>query len=219
MDCFTEEEWDVLLSSISSGRVIPVVGEGLIKNAPDDPTLISIVAAELARQYDLPIEKNEHVSLNQIVTQVWSTRQVPSKTLYDQVNRVLSNLVFPPPHHLTQLATISHFNLFLTTTFAPTFETVMNTVRFGGSRGTHVCKFSIKNWSDLPDWKSNLGPTIYYLLGRAGVVPRSFSIWDADAIDTVLHLHDHLKDGSSLPYLQAALREYDLLFLGVNLTD
>ncbi|MCY2967493.1 MAG: toll/interleukin-1 receptor domain-containing protein [Planctomycetota bacterium] len=98
-------------------------------------------------------------------------------------------------------------------------ENALNEVRFGGAHRCESCHFSIKGCVDLPDWKEHLGTCVFYLLGKADLAPRSFVIWDADAIDSILHFHDLVNDGKSIPHLQSALKEFDLLFLGVSFAD
>ena len=220
MESLNDNEWNVLLSAIGAGRVIPVVGDQLIRALAVTVPLIRQVAEELASAFGLKRSRAKPLRLNEVVTRLLSgEKRAPLKTLYDHIHQFIGRSNFQIPNHLRLLAKISHFNLFLTTTFDPTFERALNEVRFAEVTRTQVCPFSIKGWQDIPDWKENIGTCLTYLLGRSGTTPRSFSIWDADAIDSVLHFHDLIKDGRSLPYLQRALRECDLLFLGVNLTD
>ena len=198
-----------------------MIGPGVIKSSPTDLGYISRIAQLLADRFEVELSADTQYSLNDVVTRILAGRKVEAKQVYATINNLIARNEQQPLGHIHQLARISHFNLFMTTTFDRTLESAINRVRFGGSPRTTVCEFSLKKnpVDDLPDWKKDLGPCLYYLHGRVSVFPRSFAIWDADAIDFTLHLHDRLKDGKSLPRLLNALRTFDLLILGVNLTD
>ena len=53
---------------------------------------------------------------------------------YTRLRGVLRDANFAPPRALTQLAQITDFDLFVSTTFDPLLEQAINAERFGGDR-------------------------------------------------------------------------------------
>jgi hypothetical protein len=50
-------EWDLLLDSIDSGSVVPIVGRDLLTTSPDAPeTLYDVIATRLAKKLQVPPE-------------------------------------------------------------------------------------------------------------------------------------------------------------------
>ena len=220
MNCLNDQEWNELLASLEAGRLIPVVGDQILRSDVTSPPLSVLVAEKLAARLKTEWSDKKPSTLNDVVAAYLAEKAgARLSPLYSQVRDVVTEMPLQPPEHLSKLARITDFNLFLTTSFAPTLENSLNEVRFGSARCCEARQFSIKGCADLPDWKEHLGTCVFYLLGKAEVTPRSFVIWDADAIDAVLHFHDLVNDGKSLPHLQKALKEFDLLFLGVNFSD
>jgi hypothetical protein len=216
MQILKEVNWDILLDSIAERRVIPIIGPGLITSGTDDVPITFKIAGSLAKHFGID---GYGLPLSDVVTKILGSHMASTRDVYTLVNRLQSELPRLLPEHLLKIARISHFNLFMTTTFDSMLEESINHERFEKACRTKVAKFSLRKWADIPDWATDLDTTLYYLHGRSSVVPRSFAIWDADAIDFTLCLHDLLKDGKSLPCLHDALKTHDLLLLGVNLTD
>ena len=81
---------------------------------------------------------------------------------------ILREADFAPPLALRQLAQITDFDLFVTTTFDPLLEQAINAERFGGAQSTEVIAYAPNRVADLPTEREQLQrPVVYHLLGRA----------------------------------------------------
>ena len=81
---------------------------------------------------------------------------------------ILRDANFAPPLALRQLAQITDFDLFVTTTFDPLLEQAINDERFGGAQSTEVIAYAPNRVADLPTERDRLQrPVVYHLLGRA----------------------------------------------------
>src|SRR5258706_1869627 len=94
------------------------------------------VALELADRLELPRELvGAEPSLNQVMC-VYFEHLPPGETRttpYTLVPDILRQAKFQPPAPLPQLAEITHFTLFVTTTFDPPLADALNIVRFGAA--------------------------------------------------------------------------------------
>src|SRR5215831_6400397 len=118
----SEEFWDDLLAFIEEGRVIPVVGAELLtiqeEGSPAVP-LYRAVADRLLKFYRLDRLPQEHYGLYEAVSAVAAGPRVRMKDLYRQIHDILKKLIAeqkPAMEPLRELASIHHFNLFVTTT-------------------------------------------------------------------------------------------------------
>ena len=63
---------------------------------------------------------------------------------------ILREADFAPPLALRQLAEITDFDLFVTTTFDSLLEKAINAERFGGAQSTEVIAYTPNRVADLP---------------------------------------------------------------------
>ena len=64
---------------------------------------------------------------------------------------ILRDANFAPPLALRQLAQITDFDLFVTTTFDPLLEQAINAERFDGAQSTEVIAYAPNRVADLAD--------------------------------------------------------------------
>ena len=147
-----EDAWDDLLNFIEERRVIPIVGPGLLSvETESGPRLLydwlaDKLAAKLGvdtAQLPLPY------TLNDVVCWFLSARGRREDT-YTRLRSVLRDANFAPPKALRQLAEITDFDLFITTTFDSLLESAINAERFGGAQSTEVISYTPNRVADLP---------------------------------------------------------------------
>ena len=94
-----------------------------------------------------------------------------------------------PSRPLRQLAEITDFNLFVSTTFDSLLEKAINQVRFGGTvRALAAITYSPKKVDDLPSAKEKLAkPTVYHLMGKLSTTG-AYVISDEDLLEYVCEL-------------------------------
>ena len=190
-----EDAWDDLLNFIEERRVIPIVGPGLLTvETESGPRLLydwlaDKLAAKLGvdtAQLPLPY------TLNDVVCWFLSARGRREDT-YTRLRSVLRDANFAPPKALRQLAEITDFDLFITTTFDSLLESAINAERFGGAQSTEVISYTPNRVADLPSEREQLQrPVVYHLLGRCSASP-TYVVSDEDLLEFVCALQsEHL---------------------------
>lgn len=224
---------DALVDSIEDGVVIPIIGSGVSTIDQDGTLFDTWLAQKLQTKLDkfhgspdesaADLDQNE-LSVNDVVTRSLS-KGGDVGNISKQLDSILRRVAFDPPEPLIQLAEIKQFPLFLTTCFDPLLENALNQVRYGGLESVKTIKFSPtadQAALDLPPPKDEMSDDIetvlYYLFGKFARDGNLFAKWDEDAIYFSLALHNFLSGSNSLR-LTTALRESDLLLIGVNFND
>jgi hypothetical protein len=128
-------------------------------------------------------------SLNDVVTSFLAMRG-RREDAYTRVRSILRETTFAVPAALRQLAQITDFDLFVTTTFDPLLEQAMNAERFGGAPNTEVLAYAPNKVSDLPSERSQLQrPVVYHLFGRLSASP-TYVISDEDTLEFLCALQN-----------------------------
>jgi hypothetical protein len=209
--------WDDLLDFIENGNVIPVVGEGIVTFGEHDQNLYAWLATRLAEKLQVSAETlPEKPTLNDVVCRHLLNGGARN-IVYSRLQRVLRDEAPTPGAALRDLASISAFNLFLTTTFDSLLEQALNTERYGGKPMTQRLSFFPEAASkDLPARKAALTrATVYHLLGEVSPSPE-YVVWEEDALEFVVALHQQLP---VMEKLARDLKEHGLLVLGLNFSD
>ena len=222
-----EGDWRALLSSIRSGTLIPMVGPDLMRVKLGDRivTYDHLLAEELANQRgitdaDLALMGTslDEASLNDVVS-VCIRRDGDRirYELHDDVWQIIQDSTVPIPEALVKLAQITDLNIFVTSTADNLFEKALRQVG-GANIETRVYRRIDKEKEDLnKDARVRNGCRhLYYLFGKAEPGTMDFAICDEDLLRFVLKLHDTKYRPKRL---FDALRESNLLLLGVNFSD
>src|SRR5262249_5356112 len=149
--------------------VIPIVGPDLLHVEIDGDTVLlnQYLARRLAQTYRLPADNlPAERPLNAVVCQLLRLRK-DRYGICDDVFQIMKEAAVRPSRPLRQLAEITDFNLFVSTTFDSLLEKAINEVRFGNTPGTLSIAYSPRKVDDLPSGKDKLPrPTVYYLMGK-----------------------------------------------------
>ncbi len=210
--------WDRLLDSLDERCVIPIVGPDLLHVEVDGtPTLLDrYIARRLALAYqlaadDLPADR----PLNSVVCQLLRLRK-DRYAICDDIFQIMKEANFRPSKSLRQLAEITDFNLFVSTTFDSLLEKAINEVRFGGAAGTASIAYSPRRVDDLPSSKEKLArPTVYSLMGKLSATG-SYVISDEDLLEYVCDLQSPARRPERL---FDELKKNHLLVLGEDYSD
>ena len=150
---WTDSNWDTLLADIAVGSVIPVIGTELLTIEQNGQTacLYELAAEQLASRLGLPARDPALAprSLNAVLCgylrQCQTEKREPdSESIYSRFCEVMERLAPPPPEPLRQLARVTHFNLFVTTTPDTLLEDALNLVRFGNIKAASTLTFTMK---------------------------------------------------------------------------
>jgi hypothetical protein len=215
---FEADAWDDLLNHIEEKRVIPIIGPELLTVATDTgPQLLyTWLAPRLAARLGIPPEELPAApTLNDVVVR-FLARRGRREDAYTRLRTILRETVFAPPVALRQLAEITDFDLYVTTTFDSLLEDALNTVRFAGLRSTDVVAYAPNKVADLPTERALFTrPLVYHLLGRLSASP-TYVLSDEDTLEFICALQT---DAYCPEKLFAALEESHLLLLGGGFPD
>ncbi|MES2151315.1 MAG: toll/interleukin-1 receptor domain-containing protein [Pseudomonadota bacterium] len=213
-----EDAWDDLLSFIEDKRVIPIIGPELLEVETDSgPRLLyDWLAEKLAAKLGvdttlLPAAYN----LNDVVCWYLSMRGRREEA-YVRLRAILRDATFAPPRALRQLAAITDFDLYVSTTFDSMLEEAINAERFNGAPSTEAIAYAPNRVADLPCEREALQrPTVYHLFGKLSASP-SYVISDEDTLEFMCALQsDHLAPEK----LFHELEHNHLLFIGSNFSN
>jgi hypothetical protein len=209
-------DWDELMLYVRDGRVVPVIGNDLLRVEIDGrmATIESVLARDLARELGIELPAERELRLSQVASRYLQDRG-PAKRLYPKLKVVLERRQFEVPPVLRQLAAIRGFQLVLTTSFAPLLVNALDEVRFGGRSETEVLAFSpYSRPGDLRSPASVSGTCVYHLFGIASSMPE-YVITDEDLIEFMHGLQSDRRPQNLFEYL----RTRHLLFLGCGYTN
>jgi hypothetical protein len=149
--------------------VIPVIGRELsILDLPDGPTPISrYLARELTRRMGLDLP--ESAELEDVVDHVFGHPDLNSDDVHYELRQILTRSQLPTPQVLRQLASITDFDLYITTTFDPLMKQALDEVR-GSTHPTQVFTYSRESkMVDLPaSYSPGATPVLFRLFGAPG---------------------------------------------------
>lgn len=216
------DEFELLLSRIRSGTVVPIIGAELlvVENADGSSVhLYDWITRELATAFKLPtVPPRSGFSLNDLVDVFLQSSDRRRGQLYRRVFQLLQSAPFKPAPALKKLAEISDFPLMISTTFD---DLLYRAVRESGrpmSAETQRRAFSPKLAEDLePGWHPSTGatPVVYQLLGRASVEP-DFALCEEDVLEFLVAMH---AEHQSPRRLFDVVRNSNLLFIGCEFPD
>jgi hypothetical protein len=213
-----DDAWDDLINFIEERRVIPIVGPELLRvETESGPRLLhDWMAEKLAAKLAVDTSRlPESYTLNDVVCWFLSTHGRREDT-YTRMRSVLREANFPPPLALRQLAQITDFDLFVTTTFDSLLEQAINAERFGGAQSTEAIAYVPNRVADLPSERDQLQrPVVYHMFGRCSASP-TYVISDEDTLEFVCALQsEHLTPEK----LFHELEHSHLLLIGSNFSN
>jgi hypothetical protein len=213
-----EDAWEDLLSFIEERRVIPIVGPELLQVQTErGPRLLLDWAAEkLAARLSVDTSAlPQRYTLNDVVCWFLAARGRREEA-YVRLRSILKDAPFEPPQALRQLAAISDFDLFVTTTCDSLLERAINLERFGGSPATEVLSYAPNRVTDLPAARDQLPrPVVYHLFGRVSASP-TYVISDEDLLEFICALQN---ENLAPERLFHELEHNHLLLIGSSFTN
>jgi hypothetical protein len=215
---FDDDAWEDLLNYIEEKRVIPIVGPELLRvETETGPRLLyDWLAEKLAARLNVDIRAlPQPCTLNDVVCGFLASRGRREEA-YTRLRTILRETTFSIPPALRQLAQITDFDLFVSTTFDPFLEQAINAERFAGASTTEVVAYSPNRVADLTVEREKLErPVVYHLLGRLSASP-TYVISDEDTLEFVCALQsEHLAPEK----LFHELEHNHLLLIGSNFSN
>ncbi len=215
---FDEDAWDDLLNFVEEKRVIPIIGPELLTVQTDEgpANLYSWLALKLAGRLGLSLSDLPPTpTLNDVVVQFLG-RRGRREDAYTRIRTILRETTFSPPKALQQLAEITDFDLYVSTTFDPLLEDAINRARFAGQGNTDVLTYAPNKVNDIPTERDRLTrPLVYHLMGRLSASP-TYVISEEDTLEFVCALQS---ENYRPERLFAELEHNHLLILGDGFSD
>ena len=192
---FDEDAWDDLLNYIEERRVIPIIGPDLLRVQTDRGLrpLYEWLAEKLAVRLSVDtVGLPTPLTLNDILC-CYLGQRGRREEAYTRLRSIMREVQFEPPLALRQLAQITDFDLFVTTTFDPLLENAINLERYAGQTTADVIAYAPNRVADLPVERSQLQRTVvYHLLGRLSASP-TYVVSDEDMLEFICALQsEHL---------------------------
>src|ERR1700693_2204376 len=205
-----DHDWVELLACMRRRKVIPVIGEELLQVEIDGKTvpLYTWMAKRLASELDVPA--GDLPSLNDVACRYLARSDSNRNSVYMRLwiimDEAKANL--RPPMPLRQLAEITDFNLFLTTTFDSLMESALNEIR---KKEIESLTYSPTDRQDLRAEKDLLPPTVYHIFGTLDVSP-TYAVSREDLLEWIYAMQSQLRPKN----LFDELRQNYLLILGAH---
>lgn len=211
--------WADLVDAVQYEEYVPIVGRGM--SVVDDAgttfesLLVKELAGELSMQSEtLPRTLNELAIgyVGQSEPQRWETRK---NRLPKIIGNVLGRLDVATPPALLDLARISKFDVFVTTTQDTLLEQAIEEVR--GVQCLTLCNSLGTAIEDLPEQRGNQ-PCVYHLFGafpRASGEIRDYAITEEDMLEYLHNFTREPKPNLLIDYLN----DKEPMFLGCRLSD
>ena len=195
LQAFDEDAWDDLLNYIEERRVIPIIGPDLLRVQTDRGLrpLYEWLAEKLAVRLSVDtVGLPTPLTLNDVLC-CYLGQRGRREEAYTRLRSIMREVQFEPPLALRQLAQITDFDLFVTTTFDPLLEQAINLERYGGQTTADVIAYAPNRVADLPVERDQLQRTvIYHLLGRLSASP-TYVVSDEDMLEFICALQsEHL---------------------------
>jgi hypothetical protein len=209
-------DWAELLACMRRRKVIPLIGEELLQVEIEGKTLplYAWMAERLASVLEVPAsELPSPASLNDVACQYLARSDSNRNSIYTRLSIIVdeANAYLRPPIALRQLAEITDFNLFLTTTFDSLMESALNEIR---KKETQSLAYSPTERQDLPARKDVILPTVYHLFGISDVSP-TYSVSREDLLEWIYAMESQPRPKN----LFDDLRENYILILGAGFSD
>jgi hypothetical protein len=190
-----DDAWDDLLNYIEERRVIPIIGPDLLRVETErGPRLLyEWLAEKLAARLAVDVTGlSQPLTLNDVVC-CYLGQRGRREEVYTRLRSIMREVQLAPTTALRQLAQITDFDLFVTTTFDPLLEQALNLERFGGQPTAEVIAYAPNRVADLPVERSQLQrPVVYHLLGRLSASP-TYVVSDEDMLEFICALQsEHL---------------------------
>src|SRR5215472_9847773 len=155
---------------IEARQVIPIIGSELLAlDAEAGPLMLyQYVAKELVSRLSLDEARlSEGYSLLDVSSLFFQDPRNRADDLYYETRGIFTERSWPAPEPLRQLAAITHFDLFVSTTFDSLLEQALNEVRFHGAARTSAIAYSEKRQvEDILAESYSAWPTVYQLFGK-----------------------------------------------------
>ncbi|MGC4081039.1 MAG: toll/interleukin-1 receptor domain-containing protein [Vicinamibacterales bacterium] len=227
-----EEFWADLIPLVAAGQVVPIVGSDLLTVTIDGTAVpfYRLVAQRLLERFKVDlvaagIELRAGHELNDAVCALDRLNKRASADSYlpvhDTIRATLDQHRDAVSAPLRQLAEITDFHYFVTTTVDDVLAQAIDTVRYGGQPRTEQVEYAPDGLpndrlTDIDEGESTERSAVLYLFGKAAVSP-VFATHDEDVLEFLHGIQAGL--GRTPRRFFSELRSANLLLIGCHFPD
>lgn len=186
-----EKFWNQLIRIIGRESVVPVVGEDiLVLDAQNNTMLYDEIARKYADYAEIEISPGHAFTLSATVRSHPEFNTNPHD-ISQEIGEEFEELAPEIPIPIKKLASITGFNLFVTTTFDNLLERAINQIRFNGQAKTKVIAYSPKRIPTEEETTLALTsgmPVIFQIFGSYKN-PLNFALTEGDKLEYIHALH------------------------------
>lgn len=226
-DILSESQWETLLDAIETGKVVPIIGAGLLElPASADGELPQPLEEAVARHLLITHRLAQQSAAPQLADVIARLNSSKAKNLDLQAELRLAyqtaskDLIAAPPIALREVAAISAFKMFVTLTPDAVVAAALSQQNRVLKEVIHDKRQATALASDLPsDWKfeTSLETPLLYLFGKATDSRSEFAVHEEDRLE---YTHDLITRQGNAPkrFLQE-LELSHLLVIGARMND
>lgn len=218
-----EDRWNELISQISKGNVIPVIGPDLLtepKNGENFHQRLINKLAQWGQVTSHPISFSQLVYDNHFMSKL-SGSKLNKDAIYKLLNQLLAKVSEPTHPLLMRLLSTKRFPFVITTSFTPVVENCMREIY--GLDNVRILQFNNDSqrsmqvgFGDIQSEKDMAKPTVFYMFGKVCAESHRFVVTDMD----MMEFCRTWLTGTGIPRnLTENLKKRYLLFLGGSYSD
>ena len=218
-----EERWNELITHITKGNVIPVIGPDLLTEPKNGENFHQRLIDKLAQWGQVtthPVSFSQVLYEGDFLSKL-SKSKLNKDGIYKLLNQLLGKVSEPAHPLLVRLLKTKRFPFVITTSFTPVVENCMREIY--GQDNIRVLQFNNDSkrsmqvgFGDIQNEKEMTKPTVFYMFGKVCAEPHRYVVTDLDMMDfcrTWL-------SGMGIPRnLTENLKKRYLLFLGGSYSD
>jgi hypothetical protein len=218
-DALRAFDWGELLQLVRDRKVIPVVGKELLAVSIDGQEMLveQYLAARLAEALGVEQRRlSPRFDVNEVAVAHLEKGGVPRK-IYIRLREIVEERPLPVPKPLRQLAAITHFQLFVSTTFDSLLAEAIDLERYAGASRTRRLAFSTNApLEDLPGERAQLADAhVFQIFGRLSGIG-DYAVTEEDTLEFLHALQSKARPPRTL---FEELKNSPLLFLGCSFPD
>ena len=211
-DSENTRQWDLLVTRLIEGNVIPVIGPGFLVDDEKGSNPHQILIDDLAEAYEISSHPKSFSEL--LYDKNFDAND--RKNIYAMLGDAFSQPLFQPSQLLKRLLGSKRFPFVITTSFTPVVEDTMKEV--WGSDLVRVMKFTNDpSHNDDISTKSDINkPTVYYMFGKVCRSEKKYVVTDYDMLS---FCRSWLSSAERPQNLAAELQSKYLLIMGNGFSD
>lgn len=211
-DSENTRQWDLLITRLMEGNVIPVIGPEFLVDDEKGSNPHQILIDDLAEAYEIQSQPKSFSEL--LYDKNFDVND--RKNIYAMLGDAFSQPLFKPSALLKRLLAGKHFPFVITTSFTPVVEDAMKEV--WGADNLRIMKFTNDpSHNDDISTRSDISkPTVYYMFGKVCRSEKKYVVTDYDMLS---FCRSWLSAGERPQNLAAELQSKYLLILGNSFSD